>query len=222
MFRRSEVPPSEKSRVVQTSNRRADDEFMRLARYAWWLPVVLALGGFVLIHVNAYCTYPVGYYGWDSLQRCTIRFLGMDLSENAAGWLAAGIGGVLGWALALILSGTTARWTWPSVRRWIARVGLVIAGAGILVVGVVAAVSWFEFHAPRSTPKTWVVELGGTLRVPADEVLAEDSWECKDWAKWGETPPPGEEIIAREVFSLKVDRAGNVTFHCEPDPPGHV
>jgi hypothetical protein len=211
--------------VVQTSNRRADDEFMRLARYAWWLPVVLAISGFVLIHRNAYCTYlpPRGYYyPFDTLRRCTVWFLGMERTANAAAWLVAGIGGVLGLALALILSGTAARWTWPSVRRWIVRGGLVIAGAGILVVGVVAAVSWFESHAPRSTPKTWVVELGGTLRVPADEVLAADSWECKGVWKWGETPRPGEELIGRGIYSLKVDRAGNVTFHCEPDPPGHV
>jgi hypothetical protein len=102
---------------------------MRLARYARWLPLLLALGGFILIDTTAHCTYPVGYYGVDTLRRCTVRFLGMDFSQNAAGWLAAGIGGVLGTALALILSRETARWTWPGIRRGIARAGLVIVGA---------------------------------------------------------------------------------------------
>jgi hypothetical protein len=199
---------------------------MRLARYSWWLPVVLAIIGFVLIHANAYCTYLGAdrgyYYPFDTLRRCTVWFLGMERTANAAAWVAAGIGGVLGLALALILSGQTARWTWPSVRRWILRAGLVIVGAGVLVVGGLAAVSWFESHAPRSTPKRWVAEPGETLHVPANEVIARDSWECKGHGTWGETPPPGEEVDFGEAFNLRVDGAGNVTFQCEPDPPGHV
>ena len=193
---------------------------MRLARYAWWLPPLFAIGGFAFVSATDLCRSPGTWIGPRPMT-CDIEFLGMTLSTQAAGWLAAGIGGVLGTVLALILTGETARWTWPSVRRWIARAGLVILGGGLLVVTGLAGVSWLKSHAPRSTPKIWVVELGGTIRVPADQVLANDSWECKGVWRWGETPPPGEELFGREIYSLKVDRAGNVTFHCEADPPGH-
>lgn len=193
---------------------------MRLARYAWWLPLLLAIGGFGLISATDLCGYPRASIGPSPI-RCDVDFLGMTLSTEAAGWLAAGIGGVLGTVLALILTGETARWTWPSVRRWIARIGLVIVGAGVLVVGGLAALRWFQSLAPRSTEKTWMLQPGETLRVPADEVFEKDDWQCKGGYLIPMTPSPGEEVIVPENLFLKVDRAGNVTFHCER-PPGNV
>ena len=79
---------------------------------------------------------------------CDIDFLGMTLSTQAAGWLAAGIGGVLGTALALILTGETARWTWLGIRRWIARAALAIVRMTLLVVGGIAALSRLDRDVP--------------------------------------------------------------------------
>ena len=203
---------------VQAPDRRADEDSMRLAKYAWWLPPLFALGGFILIGTAAFCTYPVGYYGYDVLKRCTVGFLGLDLSQNAAGWLAAGIGGVLGTGLALILTGETARWTWLGVRRWIARAALVIVGLTLLVVGGIAAVSRFDRDVPPASQgraeKTWILQPGQTLRVPAEDALEEDIWECRGKGGRSFTQPPGSAII-NGGLTLEVDSGGNVTAHCK-------
>jgi hypothetical protein len=77
---------------------------MRLARHSWVLSPLLAMGGLMLITQAALCVHEMrGYLGYDPVPTSTIRFLGMTLSQNAAGWLAALIGGVLGAALAFVV-----------------------------------------------------------------------------------------------------------------------
>jgi hypothetical protein len=186
---------------------------MRLARFAWWLPPLLAIGGFFLINTGAFCTYPIGYYGVDSLERCTMRFLGMDLSANAAGWLAIGIGAALGTALALILIGEAARWTWRGIRR----PGLIIVGVASLLLGGIAVYSWLDSPASRTIPKVWTIGPGETLHVPADQVIDGDEWACPGGGR-SLTPPPGQ-TTGNTVYTVKVDVAGNVTLRCERRPP---
>lgn len=194
---------------------------MRLARYARWLPPVLAIGGFAFVSATDLCRSPGTWIGPPPVT-CDIDFLGMTLSTQAAGWLAAGIGGVLGTVLALILTGETARWTWPSVRRSIARGGPIIVGVTFVLVGVVVALSRIDFNRPPPIPrpaKQWTVMPAQTLRVPADQTQPGDSWACPDGQGFGVTPLPGQQVGIPGVFSIKLDDSGNVTAHCLPVPP---
>lgn len=193
---------------------------MRLAKYAWWLPPLFALGGFLLIRQGALCEYRTGVFIMVAPLHnyCTIDFLGLRLTQNAAGWLAAGIGSVLGTVLALILTGKTARWTWPGVRRWIARAALVIVAITLLVVGGIAALSWFDRDVPPASQgraeKTWILQPGQTLRIPAANALVEDIWECRGKGGRSFTQPPGS-AITNGGLTLEVDSGGNVTAHCK-------
>ena len=76
-------------------------------------------------------------------------------------------------------------------------------------------------HLERD-PKTWIVQRGETLRVPADQVLPEDRWECPGKGGSTGTPPPGHGVGSSGGFSMEVDMEGNVTAYCEPGPPGNV
>ena len=60
------------------------------------------------------------------------------------------------------------------------------------------------------------------LRVPADQVLSEDRWECPGKGGSTGTPPPGHGVGGSGGFSMEVDMDGNVTAYCEPGPPGNV
>ena len=86
----------------------ADAKPMRLSRFAWVLSPLGAVGGIVLIAANALCTSP-GVWVGPMPERCDVRFLGMTLSQNAATWLSALIGGVLGAALAFLIYRPEAR-----------------------------------------------------------------------------------------------------------------
>ena len=196
---------------------------MRLARYSWWLPPLFAIGGFAFVSATDLCRSPGTWIGPRPVT-CDIDFLGITLSTQAAGWLAAGIGGVLGTVLALILTGETARWTWPSVRRSIARGGPIIVGIALVLVGVVVVFSRVDLSPTPSSveardPKLWIVQPGQTLRVPADQTQPGDRWECPISGGVAGTPQSGQRAGIPGVFNIEVDAEGNVTAFCLPVPP---
>jgi hypothetical protein len=105
--------------------------------------------------------------------------------------------------------------------RW-----FLIAVAILVVLGLVAL---YVFNANLTMgtiferdPKTWIVQRGETLRVPADQVLPKDRWECPGKGGSTGTPPPGHGVGSSGGFSMGVDMEGNVTAYCEPGPPGNV
>jgi hypothetical protein len=104
-----------------------------------------------------------------------------------------------------------------------ARAGWVlIAGAIVVVLGLVALFLFNGTLTRERDPKTWIVQRGETLRVPADQVLPEDRWECPGKGGSAGTPPPGHGVGGSGGFSMEVDMDGNVTAYCEPGPPGNA
>lgn len=95
---------------------------------------------------------------------------------------------------------------------------------GMVLLFVLGLVALYVLNSPllERSPKTWIVQRGETLRVPADEVLPEDRWECPGKGGSTGTPPPGHGVSGSLGFSMSVDMEGNVTAYCEPGPPGNV
>jgi hypothetical protein len=62
--------------------------------------------------------------------------------------------------------------------------------------------------------KTWIVQPGQTLRVPAEQALVGDLWECRGKGGSAFTQPPGTEITTGGL-TLGFDMEGNVTARCE-------
>ena len=103
------------------------------------------------------------------------------------------------------------------------RAGWVLVGVAIVVVlGLVALFVFNGTLMKERDPKTWIVQPGETLRVPADQVLPDDRWVCPGKGGSEGTPPIGHGVGSSGGFSMEVDMDGNVTAYCEPGPPGNV
>ena len=102
-----------------------------------------------------------------------------------------------------------------------ARARWIVLGAAMVF--ALVGLWWFAANSPQSTrleraPKTWLVQPGDTLRVPADEVLLDDVFDCV-----GEGYSDGyryeDALSAPGGFTgstMVVDAEGNVTVHCIP------
>lgn len=101
--------------------------------------------------------------------------------------------------------------------RWV-----LVAAALSVVLGLVALYVFNANLTKGRDPKTWIVQPGGTLRVPADQVLPDDRWVCPGKGGSEGTPPIGHGVGSSGGFSMEVDMEGNVTAYCEPGPPGNV
>jgi hypothetical protein len=105
--------------------------------------------------------------------------------------------------------------------------GWVLVAMAIVVALGLVALFLFDGNITMGTsldrdPKTWIVQPGETLRVPADQVLPDDRWVCPGKGGSEGTPPIGHGVGSSGGFSMEVDMEGNVTASCEPGPPGNV
>ena len=93
--------------------------------------------------------------------------------------------------------------------------------AGLMVIVVVAAAA-FTIAGNDRAPKRWIIQPGETLRLSADEVIAEDEWVCPGKGGVVGTPDPGYGVGGSGGFSIEVLADGMVVIRCEPGRPGNV
>lgn len=93
---------------------------------------------------------------------------------------------------------------------------VIVLGAALVVVNANSSPA-----SPERGPKIWLVQRGETLRVPADQVLIQDRFQC---AGDGSTdiPKHWHPFADSDLSSMVIDVEGNVTVQCVSDPPGKV